>query len=83
MDEFIGWVVGIVVVGFIGGLAYLVVNIDNDPCTPRRVEYRQELIEAHERCKVEENCIYEDWNILRYDAWIEQRAACLREEENG
>lgn len=76
MDDFIGWVVGIVVVGLVGGFIYLLTNINDDPCRSSAVEFRTELIEAHERCMVEENCIYEDYDIRKYDRRVEQQEAC-------
>lgn len=75
MDDAIGWVVGIVIVGVIFGM-YKGITHQEDPCRAKTVEYRQELIESHERCMTEANCIYEDWDIRRYDKRLAQRASC-------
>ena len=51
-------------------------NEMDDPCYPRNIERRQELIESHERCMAEANCIYEDWDIRRYDDRLEMQKRC-------
>jgi len=79
MDEFIGWIGGTVVVGGIFGVVFLVIRAD-DPCTVRNTAWRAELIESHERCMVEENCIYEDRDIRRYDLRVAQQEACKIED---
>ena len=80
MDDFIGWIVGIVIVAVIFGMYKGITHME-DPCKPQSVESRQELIESHERCMTESNCIYEDWDIRRYDRRLAQQEACKLEEE--
>ena len=75
MDAAIGSIIGIVSVGAVAVLIYSLTLGDN-PCRQHRVEYRQVLIEAHEQCMTEENCIYKDWDIRKYDNRLETQAMC-------
>ncbi len=52
------------------------VNEMDDPCWPYNVEQRQKFIESHERCMTEANCIYEDWDIRKYDDRLEMQKRC-------
>ena len=62
-------------VGF-GLLFAYAVHYKPDPCKPYTMEKRQTYIESHERCMVEENCIYEAYDIRIYDLRVEQQELC-------
>ena len=74
-DDFIGWMVGGAIFMIVVVIAYPLTR-SPDPCRASAVEFRQELIDAHERCMIEENCIYEDRDIRKYDARLESNATC-------
>ena len=75
MYDFAGWIIGIAVAVFCVCVVSLALRIDH-PCTANNTSLRMELIEAHERCKVEENCVYGDRDIRRYDRRVAQQKAC-------
>lgn len=82
-SKIMGVLVGTFVFAIIAMVAvaiFKLIQLD-DPCHPRNIAERQVLIESHERCMGEENCIYEDWDIRRYDARIGLQEQCRVEEE--
>lgn len=75
MGDVVGITVAVVIIGvFIGVLKRI--DETTEPCYPRNVERRQVWIDSHERCMVEANCIYEDWDIRQYDINIARQAMC-------
>ena len=81
----VNYIMGLLIGGVIGCLILLLVWAAiqmPDPCTAKKMEHRQELIEAHERCMVEANCVYEDWDIRKYARRIAQQEVCKKEEDN-
>ena len=79
MNDAIGMIVGLVVVGLIAFFVHAVTKME-DPCTEYNQQWRAQLIESHERCMVEENCIYEDWDIRKYDDRLKLQEACKLED---
>ena len=79
LGDFIGIAVIIAVLSGIGFLLHRV-SETSKPCYQGNIERRAIWIEAHERCMVEENCIYEDWDIRRYDSRLAQQEACKLED---
>lgn len=78
-SDMVGIVITICIVSAIVHIILRAMRAD-DPCIERNIAFRQTLIEAHERCMVEENCIYEDWDIRRYDRRLAQQEACKLED---
>ncbi len=78
-SNIMGILIGALVVGAVILLVHRI-NVVSEPCFSRNVSDRQVLIESHERCMTELNCIYEEWDIRKYDRRIATQEACKLED---
>jgi hypothetical protein len=78
-DVIMGSVIIALVCAFV--MTIYTIRESSKPCTERNIARRAVLIDSHERCMVEENCIYEDWDIRRYDARLARQEICAKEQD--